>query len=79
MRTGNHHEHGKEDEDVRAALRDTFPPVATELPRDLWPTMLRRIDTPAPRIPWYDWALAAGLAAAVLLFPKVLLLFAYHL
>ena len=84
MKAGNHLKqvHLKHDEEeVRAALRGAFPAVDTEPLRDLWPAMLRRMEeaAPAARVPWYDWALAIGLAAAVVVFPKCLLLFAYHL
>lgn len=67
-------------QEIQSALRRAFPPVEMALSRDLWPDMLRRLSTPAVRIPWYDWALAAGVAATVFLFPRlVLFLFAYHL
>ena len=69
--------HGEED--IRAALRAAFPPVDTELRRDLWPAMLRRLDEPARKVPWYDWALAGGLAGITVLFPKLILLLVYHL
>jgi hypothetical protein len=66
-------------EEIRAALQEAFPPVNTELRRDLWPAMLRRLDAPAREVPWYDWALAGGLAGATIFFPRLILLFAYHL
>ncbi len=70
----------REDKDVRAALQNAFPAAETGLRRDLWPAMLRRLEEPpAPAVPWYDWALAAGVMAMVVLFPKMALLFAYHL
>ncbi len=70
----------REEEEVRAALQRTFPPAETELRRDLWPAMLRRMEEQAvSAVPWYDWALAAGVAAMVVFFPKIALLFAYHL
>jgi hypothetical protein len=80
MKTGNHHEH-TEDEDVQSALQKAFPPVNSELRRDLWPSMLRRLEdeAPAERVPWYDWALAGCVVLAFLFFPKFLVLFGYHL
>lgn len=66
-------------EEIRAALREAFPPVSTELRRDLWPNMLRRLNPPPQKVAWYDWALAGGLAGVIVLFPKLLLLFVYHL
>jgi len=74
MKPENHDQEG-----IRAALREAFPPVDTELRRDLWPAMLRRLDEPPRRVPWYDWALTGGLAGATVLFPKLILFFAYHL
>lgn len=68
-----------EEEEIRAALQRAFPPAETELSRDLWPAMLRRLDERPRSVPWYDWALAGGLAGLTVAFPKLLLLFAYHL
>jgi hypothetical protein len=68
------------EEEVRAALQRAFPAPETELRRDLWPAMLRRMqEQPASGVPWYDWALAAGVLGMAVLFPKVALIFAYHL
>lgn len=70
----------REEEEVRAALQRTFPPAETQLGRDLWPVMLRRMqEQPAPAVPWYDWALAGAVAALFVFFPKLALVLAYHL
>lgn len=73
----------KEDrEEIKKALQEIFPPMGDDagLRRDLWPAMLRRIEEQhAVAVPWYDWALAAALLALAFLFPKMALLFAYHL
>ncbi|HKD82874.1 MAG TPA: hypothetical protein VKH81_24505 [Candidatus Angelobacter sp.] len=69
----------RDEEEVRSALRAAFPPVDTELRRDLWPAMLRRMEQPAQKVPWYDWVLAGGLAGATVFFPRLILFFAYHL
>jgi hypothetical protein len=66
-------------EEVRSALRKAFPPVDAELHRDLWPAMRRRLEAPPQRVPWYDWVLTGGLAGALVVFPKLVLFFAYHL
>jgi hypothetical protein len=66
-------------DEIRAALQGAFPPVETELRRDLWPAMVRRLDKSSQPVPWYDWALAGGVAAATVFFPKLILLFVYHL
>jgi hypothetical protein len=47
-------------------------PADRELKRDLWPEMLRRLEQPPARVPWWDWALAAALLLCLLLFPKTI-------
>jgi hypothetical protein len=66
-------------EGLQKTLQDTFPPVNSELSRDLWPLMLRRLNSSGPVLPWYDWALIGGSAGVLLFFPRLMLLFAYHL
>jgi hypothetical protein len=69
-----------EQEEIQGALKDAFPAVDTELRRDLWPAMLRRLqERPAVTIPWYDWVLAGCSVVLLALFPKLAWLFAYHL
>lgn len=76
----NEHEEGmNNDRQTREALKRAFPPVDTELGRDLWPAVLRKLDAPATRVPWYDWALMGVSAGVFLLFPQLILVFAYHL
>jgi len=41
--------------------------------------MLRRMEKPAAKVPWYDWALAACVVAVAVIFPRLALFFAYHL
>jgi len=74
MRPENHDE-----DEIKALLREAFPPTDTELPGDLWPAMLRRMEKPAAKVPWYDWALAACVVAVAVIFPRLALFFAYHL
>jgi hypothetical protein len=65
---------------LKALLKQALPPVKnTELQRDLWPRMLRRLDAQPLRVPWFDWALAAVLAAALLFFPGAIPALLYHL
>ena len=64
---------------IREALKQSFPPVRTELGRDLWPAVLRKLDTRPTPVPWYDWALIGLSAGMCLLFPQLILVFAYHL
>jgi hypothetical protein len=68
-----------DDTKIRKALKLAFPAVDRELPRDLWPLMLRRMNQPDPGIPWYDWVLAGAVIVAFVFFPKLALLLAYHL
>jgi hypothetical protein len=67
--------------DLRDLLKQNIAPVKdTELGRDLWPHMLRRLDQQPPvRVPWFDWALAAVAAAALVLFPGIIPVLLYHL
>lgn len=73
------HENAKE---LKALLKREFPPLQNaELQRDLWPQMLRRLGAQPepPRIPWFDWVLAAAVAAVLLLFPNAIPALLYHL
>jgi len=54
-------------------------PADRELKRDLWPEMLRRLERPTVRVPWWDWALAAALLLCLLLFPHTILAVLYQL
>ena len=72
----NHHD----DKELRDLLKQTIAPVAqTELQRDLWPQMLKRLDRQPVQVPWFDWALAALLSAALVLFPGLIPALLYHL
>jgi hypothetical protein len=68
-----------DDLEIHEALKQAFPPVNTELRRDLWPAVLRKLDARPARVPWYDWALIGLSASLILFFPQLLLVFAYHL
>ncbi len=67
------------DHEIRDALKQSFSPVKTELRRDLWPDVLRKLDHHAVHVPWYDWALVGLSAVMLLAFPRLVLVFAYHL
>jgi len=54
-------------------------PADRELKRDLWPEMLRRLERPPVRVPWWDWALAAALLLCLLLIPETILAVLYQL
>jgi hypothetical protein len=66
--------------ELRALLKREFPPLQNPEPqRDLWPQMLRRLDAQLLRVPWFDWVLAAAVAAALLLFPNAIPTLLYQL
>ena len=67
------------DRQIRDALKQSIPSVSTELRRDLWPDVLRKLDIRLVRVPWYDWALVGLSAAMFLAFPRLVLVFVYHL
>jgi hypothetical protein len=72
----------QDERELQALLKREFPPCETaELQRDLWPEMLRRLDAqPQPlRVAWFDWALAAAVAAMLLLFPGAIPALLYQL
>jgi hypothetical protein len=65
---------------LKTLLKDSLRPVGRlELQRDLWPTMLRRLDQPAFHVPWWDWTLLAAAAALLLFFPGMIPALLYHL
>jgi len=68
------------EKELQALLQREFPPLQNaELQRDLWPQMLRRLDARPLRVPWFDWVLAAAVAAALLLFPNAIPALLYQL
>lgn len=68
------------EKELQALLKGEFPALQNAvLERDLWPQMLRRLDAQPVRIPWFEWALAAAVAAALLLFPNAIPALLYHL
>lgn len=66
---------------MKKLLLQALPPVEgdPEPGRDLWPEVLRRLDARPATVPWFDWALLAGLAALVAFFPASIPLFLYYL
>jgi hypothetical protein len=74
------------DDRIKELLQQTLPPVApdAELARDLWPAVLRRLDAAPTRglpqkLPWFDWALIAGLIVFAASFPATIPVFLYYL
>ena len=70
----------KNGKELQALLKREFPSMQSrELQRDLWPQMLHRLDAQPLRVPWFDWVLAAAVAAALLLFPGAIPALLYQL
>jgi hypothetical protein len=68
---------------VKELLKEAVTPMQnTELRRDLWPQMLRKLEEqplPIHNVSWFDWALASLAAAALLFFPGIIPALFYHL
>lgn len=67
------------DELLKDLLRSALPRTNRQSPsRDLWPQVVSRIEAP-PAWSWLDTSVAVGVTTALLVFPKALLLIAFHL
>jgi hypothetical protein len=74
---------------LQQLLRGAVPAVDEDVVpvRDLWPLVRRRIElgeaegerSAAVAVPWYDWALAAGVLAVVVVSPVSLPVLLYYL
>lgn len=68
------------DEKIREALKGAFPADAPpELRRDIWPLMLRRLDSPAWPIHWLDWTVVAVATLLLILVPGAAPILIYFL
>ena len=71
------------DQRMLALLRSSLPPIGeAELPRDLWPDMLRRIESSAAQAATFsvlDWVIAALIVAFIAVFPRLIPGLLYHL
>ena len=69
------------DEDrVKQLLKQAMAPIGDAEPeRDLWPAMLRRMESRPAAAPWFDWALAGGLAVFAVAFPAWIPMILYYL
>jgi hypothetical protein len=66
--------------EIKRLLKQAVAPVKdTELRRDLWPEMLKKLSQQPVRVPWFDWALAAILSALLIVFPGAIPALLYHL
>ena len=69
-----------ENEKLETLLRTAIVPIGdSELEHDLWPQMLVRLQVGVARLPWFDWALAALMAAWILVDPQTILALLYQL
>lgn len=83
----------QEEKKFAELLKKSLTSVRTELHRDLWPQMLRRLDecprgqpwlaemfsaTAISSVPWFDWALFAALVVGVCVFPNSIPIWLYH-
>ena len=70
----------REHDDVKKLLKETLPAAGkVDLQRDLWPAMLRRLETQPIHVPWWDWALLGAVAALLLFSPGMIPVLLYHL
>ena len=68
-----------DEERIKQLLRQALPPVGDSEPEtDLWPAMLRQLHA-KPAAPWFDWALAGGLAVFALVVPTSIPVILYYL
>jgi len=74
-------ERTQEPERIEELLKDALPRIDgdAEPSRDLWPDLLKRMDSEPVRVPWFDWALATGLFALIAVFPGAIPVFLYYL
>jgi hypothetical protein len=70
-----------DEERVKGLLRQALNPVEDEPEpgRDLWPAVLKRLSAGPAQVPWFDWALLAGLLGLGALFPASIPVFLYYL
>jgi hypothetical protein len=71
-----------DDQDRIANLLQQALPHAeenAEPARDLWPVVLRRLDANPARVPWFDWALLAGIGVFAAVSPAWIPVILYYL
>ena len=82
MNPDNHtQDHPQEEDRIRHLLQQALPPIgdAAEPNHDLWPAMLKRLDEKSPPVPWFDWALLAGVFGVVAFVPASIPVLLYYL
>lgn len=66
--------------EMKELLKQAIAPMKdTELRRDLWPQMLRRMAERPAQVPWFDWALLAVPAIWFFFSPEAIPILLYHL
>ena len=69
-----------DEERVKRLLKQAMPLTGdVEAEHDLWPAMLRRMESRPAAPPWFDWALAGGLAVFAVAFPAWIPMILYYL
>jgi hypothetical protein len=64
---------------LKQAMQPVTGMVGAEVQPDLWPAMLKRLDSRPVKVPWFDWALLAAAAMWLLFFPRAIPLLLYYL
>jgi len=64
---------------LREFLKKGLRPANAELRRDLWPSMLGRMEKDELRVPWFDWVLLGAMAACLVFVPQMIPMLLYHL
>jgi hypothetical protein len=66
---------------MKKLLKEALPPVEddSEPGHDLWPAVFHRLDARSAVLPWFDWALGAGLVTFAAFFPASIPVFLYYL
>jgi len=71
---------GHDEDRMKQLLKQALPPVTEAEPaRDLWPTVLRRLDAQPGATPWFDWALLGGLVVFAAFAPAAIPVLLYYL
>ena len=70
-----------DEERMRLLLRKALPAVEREPEpsRDLWPAVLKRLQARGGAVPWFDWALVAGLVGVAAFMPAAIPVLLYYL
>ena len=70
-----------EQDRISKLLKQAVPPVEAdpEPTRDLWPQVLKRFDQNSARVPWFDWALLAGVGVFAAVSPAWIPVILYYL